>query len=532
MKKDFLWGGAMAANQCEGAYLEDGKGLSIADIKIAGSKHKKRKITEDVRKHLNDSSHKAIDFYHHYKEDLLLMSQLKINCLRISIAWSRIFPHGFEKEPNESGLKYYDDLFHTMISYGITPVVTLSHNEMPLALSNKYNGFLNRKCIDHFIRFARVCLERYKGKVDHWIIFNEINHLLFDPFSTAGVQIRKDGYYLKNILTTAHHMFLAQAKTVELAHQIDKRNQVGGMIAYLPAYPQTCDPLDTLMTEHFQDITFFFSDVMVRGCYSTKAKKWMQRYAIDIPVKDHDLAVIKKGKVDFLAFSYSQSLTLSKQMIKKASQAKDIADLIKNQYLTSTKWCATKDPAGIRLALNRLYDRYQLPLLIAKNGGGFEDQLIHGKIHDDDRISFLKEHVKEMKKAITFDGVDVMGYLWWSPLDLISSATGEMKKRYGLIYVDDHLKRYKKDSFYEYQKIIASNGKCIDISCTYDENTRLKDLFQIVGFKELIILLSQGRLSKTKLSLLGSLKLKDVFRKLDIDEKTAQLLWNLLYFFQ
>lgn len=535
MKKDFLWGGALAANQCEGAYNEDGKGLSIADVKTAGAQNKKRKVTDGIEPDTYYPSHEAIDFYHRYKEDIALMSQMKFNCLRISIAWSRIYPTGLEALPNEKGLKFYEDLLDTLLFYGMTPIVTLSHYEMPYVLSKKYNGFLSRECIDCFVKFAKTCFERYKGKVRYWMTFNEINGIIIDPLTVGGLHIKKDQHYLQKIMTASHHMFIASAKVVQIAHEIDHQNKVGCMIAYQGSYPQTSHPLDTLLHQHFQDVTLFFTDVMCRGYYSSKALTWMKRYHIQIPVEKDDKHILSLGKVDYLSFSYYQSLVFTHHLIEKTSQAKTTFDIVKNDYIKASQWGWTIDSVGLRLALNTLYDRYQMPLMIAENGLGANDVLTKdGHVHDDYRISYLKEHVREMKKAVEFDGVDLFGYTWWGPIDLVSHSTGEMKKRYGFIYVDkdNHgrgtLKRYIKDSFYEYQKIITSNGNNIDISPRFNENTKLKELYQIKGLKELIIKLTDGRLSKTKLSLLGPMKLKDVFNKLHLDDDMKRLLIDII----
>lgn len=298
-------------------------------------------------------------------------------------------------------------------------------------------------------------------------------------------------------------------------------------------------PLDSLLNYNFQDINLFFSDVMCRGYYSSKAITWMKRYNIQISVKDDDLKILSDGKVDYLSFSYYQTLTLSHHIIEKACHAKNIFDVVKNKYIETSQWDWTIDSVGLRLALNNLYDRYQIPLMIAENGLGANDQLTNdGHIHDNYRIAYLKEHIREMKKAVEYDGVDLLGYTWWGPIDIISHSTGEMKKRYGFIYVDKDnegngtLKRYIKDSFYEYQKIIKSNGDNIDISPRFNENTKLKELYKINGLKELIVKLTDGRLSKAKLSLLGPMKLKDIFNKLHLDNNTKKLLIDTISRFE
>ena len=460
--KDFLWGGATAANQCEGAYQEDGKGLSTADVMCLGAHGIKRKITQQIEKNEYYPSHKAIDFYHHYKEDIALFAEMGFRVYRMSINWTRIFPNGDDEIPNEKGLQFYDQIIDELEKYGIEPLITISHFETPLGLQ-KYGSWENRAVIKYYLRFAETLFKRYKGKVHYWLTFNEINCMSTQPWVSAGINSEDEQVRM----IAAYHQLLASAKAVIMAHEIDPNNKVGMMYAGHFAYPNSCDPDDVIATMNFMHKMMFYCDVQCRGYYPAYKKQELERQNIKLPIKDDDLNVLKKGTVDFISYSYYCTHVTGKKTKGIIKGLNGLDTGYKNPFLPKSDWGWTIDPQGLRYSLNLLYDRYQLPVMIVENGLGAIDQLEMGKVHDDYRISYLKEHLKELEKAITFDGVEVMGYTMWGPIDLIAASTGEMKKRYGFIYVDvdDYgngtYKRYKKDSFYWYQKVIQTNGESL-----------------------------------------------------------------------
>ena len=465
LSKDFLWGGAIAANQAEGAYDADGKGLSLMDIATSASKDVSRQFTDGIKKGIYYPNHEGIDFYHKYKEDLALFEEMGFKCFRTSIAWSRIFPNGDEKLPNELGLKYYDDLFDEMIKRGMEPVVTISHYEMPLYLAKQYGGWANRKLIDFYLNFCEVIYKRYSGKVKYWMTFNEINSVIFMP-EVAGIIGREQADFKQRSFQAAHHQFVASAKAVKLGHQIDSKNMIGCMVLTLIKYPLTAKPEDVLLAEEKMRYgTFAFSDIQVRGHYPNYVKKLIQKIDLKIEVKPYDLKSLKEGCVDFVGFSYYSSSAASTDTNVETT-AGNIVSGVKNPYLPTSEWGWQIDAKGLRYILNRFYERYEIPLFIVENGLGYDDQVDeNGYVEDDYRITYLKEHIKEMKSAILEDGVDVIGYTPWGCIDLVSAGTGEMKKRYGFIYVDRDdqgngtLKRSKKKSFAWYKKVIATDGE-------------------------------------------------------------------------
>ena len=462
--KGFLWGGATAANQCEGAWDEDGKGPSIADVRLAGKPHQERKNCMDYNSDNYFPSHKAIDFYHHYKEDIVLFAEMNYKVYRLSINWSRIFPNGDEETPNEQGLKFYDDVFDECLKYGIEPLVTISHFETPLNIVTKYGGWENRIVIDFFINYCKTLFNRYKGKVKYWLTFNEINCLDINPWQAGiGEHPTKQQTY-----QAAHHQFVASAKAVMLAHEVDPNNKVGMMLAGLLYYPFSCNPDDVLMSIDEMNTHFFYSDVQCRGYYPGYKLKEFERNNIVIKKEPEDDEILMKGKVDFLSFSYYRSLTVQSNPDPDNLQT-SIFTSVKNPYLKKTQWGWEIDSKGFRIYLNYLYERYQLPLFIAENGlGAYDNFNDKGEIEDDYRIAYHKEHILEMKKAILIDGIDIFGYTTWGCIDLVSASTGEMSKRYGFIYVDvddkgkGTFKRTKKKSFDWYKRVIETNGKCLE----------------------------------------------------------------------
>ncbi|NIZ18694.1 glycoside hydrolase family 1 protein [Entomospira culicis] len=465
--KDFLWGGAVAACQVEGAYNKDGKGLSTADVIAHGMMNDP---TDPIDPNTFYPYHEAIDFYHRYKDDIKLFKEMGFKAFRTSIAWSRIFPHGDDARPNEAGLKFYDDLFDELIKHDIEPVITITHFETPLSLAHKYGGWADRRLIEYYTRFVRTIFERYKGKVKYWMTFNEINIILHIPFTGGALTVKKgEAGYEQALYSAMHHQFVASATAVKLGHEImGKDAMIGCMIAFGPTYPETSNPLDALkMQEHMRNTTTF-SDVQVRGAYPEHYLRELEKKGIKLPIEAGDLEVIKAHTVDFIGFSYYSSHTVSHKGGGE-EQSNFFKNTVKNPYLSpvdesAKEWSWPVDPIGLRYSLHYLQDRYNKPLFIVENGLGAKDVIAEdGKIHDDYRITYLKRHLQEVAIAID-EGVNLLGYTSWGPIDLVSAGTSQMSKRYGYIYVDrdDHgngtLKRTPKESFYWYQAVIKSNG--------------------------------------------------------------------------
>ena len=456
---NFLWGGAISANQCEGAYNIDNKGLSSADIATVGSHNHKREYTKNIVDGKYYPSHEAIDFYHRYKEDIALFADMGFKCFRFSINWPRIFQNGDELEPNEKGLEFYDCVLDELEKYNIEPIVTISHYEIPYNLVEKYGSWKNRKMIDFYLRFCETLFKRYKNRVKYWMTFNEINVIGYNPFFSTGILTEDTNI----IMQMAHHQFIASAKAVSLGHEISKDMKIGMMLMYGPSYPRTCNPNDVMAAINDDDETYYYSDVQVRGKYSSKSIRFLKKYGINIKMEPEDEETLMNGKVDFIGFSYYMSWTSG---IETSTVEGNMSSGGENPYLEKSQWGWQIDPVGLRISLNRLYERYEKPLFIVENGLGAKDILTEdGKVHDEYRIEYLRRHIQEMGHAINEDGVDLIGYTPWGCIDLISASTGEMSKRYGMIYVDKDdegngtLKRYKKDSFYWYKKVIESNGR-------------------------------------------------------------------------
>lgn len=533
MEDNFLWGGALAANQCEGAFHEDGKGLSIMDVMLAGGKNKSRKNTGSIDDTLFYPSHEAIDFYHRYKEDLKYFEQMGFKCLRVSIAWSRIFPLGDEREPNEKGLKFYDDLFDEILKRGMQPLVTLSHYEMPLYLHQKYNGFASREVVDCFERYCKAVFERYKDKVKYWLTFNEVNSLLFNPYMVAGVKEKDYNKLLQTMLDTSHHLFVASALAVKHCHDIIPDARIGCMVVALTSYPSTCHPSDIALSMKFEDMNWYYTDVMVRGYYSKKVLKALENFKLKLPIRNGDLELLQQGKVDYIGFSYYQSITLGKNVFEKMS-AGNIATGASNPYIKESEWGWPIDAKGLRITLNRLYDRYQIPLFIVENGLGANDEVVDGKIHDLYRSEYLKQHVIEMKKAIDEDGIELMGYTWWGPIDIVSFSTGEMKKRYGFVYVDRDNdghgtnQRIIKDSFYVYKNIIETNGECLKEEKPYTLDTHLSKLLNNKVYRDFIIKMSKGKLNKLMLKAAGLMTFNQLLNKGNIEDHNKDIIMKVL----
>lgn len=465
LPENFLWGGAVAANQLEGAWNIDGKGISTADCMTAGAVDKAREYTDGVLAGKYYPNHEGIDFYHRYKEDIALFAEMGFKCFRTSIAWTRIFPEGDEEEPNEKGLQFYDDLFDECLKYGIEPVVTISHYETPYGLVKKYGSWRNRKLVDFFTRYCEVIFKRYQNKVKYWMTFNEINCIALHPEIPAGIRIKEGENFHQVVMQAAHHEFVASAKAVTLGHKINPEFKIGMMMIYPWTYADTCNPDDALEQMKAMDLQYYFSDVQVRGYYSAKAKKLLKSWNVELKMEAEDEAILRLGTVDYIGFSYYMSSVSSADPARQVVGGNMIRG-IRNPYLEVSDWGWQIDPKGLRLSLNALYDRYQIPLFIVENGLGAVDQVeADGSIHDEYRINYLKAHIEELIKAVDEDGVDLMGYTPWGCIDLVSAGTGEMKKRYGFIYVDRDnegngtLERSKKDSFFWYKDVISSNGE-------------------------------------------------------------------------
>jgi Beta-glucosidase/6-phospho-beta-glucosidase/beta-galactosidase len=470
--KGFLWGGATAANQCEGAWDVDGKGPSTADTAIFVEKSKRTgmeffnvKTIEDIDRVLSDTENHypkrhGIDFYHNYKEDIALFAEMGFKTYRMSIAWSRIFPNGDEETPNEKGLEFYDKVFDELLKYGIEPLVTISHYEFPLGLTRKCNGWLSRETVGHFERYARTILTRYKDKVKYWLTFNEINIIGMFGYISGGIIGDNSPQAL---FQAAHHQFIASALAVKACHEIIPDAKIGCMLARMEAYPETCRPEDVLKALETDHTNFFFTDVQVRGYYPSYSKKFFEDKNVVIEKAVGDDELLKEGKVDFLSFSYYMSSVVGISPVEKEA-AGNIFFGKKNPYLEASEWGWQIDSIGLRTTLHKLYDRYQVPLFIVENGLGANDVLeADGSVHDSYRIDYLKAHIEQMALAIE-EGVDLMGYTPWGCIDLVAASTSEMSKRYGFIYVDldDYHQgsgeRYRKDSFNWYKNVISSNG--------------------------------------------------------------------------
>lgn len=494
LRKDFLWGGATAANQCEGAYNVDGRGLSTVDMHPSG----------DVRwpvalgwKEMYEFDEKyfypgqgAIDYYHRYKEDIALMAEMGFKVFRMSIAWTRIFPNGDDLEPNEVGLQHYDDVFDECKKYGIEPLVSICHFDTPMNLVKTIGSWRSREMIDHFAKYAETIFTRYKDKVKYWLTFNEINMILHLPFSAAGIcfddgEIGKGVESLKDLAakmrqvnpeealkrkqiqyTAIHHELVASALVTKIGHEINPNFKIGCMLAGGNTYPYSCHPEDIWKAYTTDRETYFFGDVHARGKYPEYQLRKLAREGIQIPFAEGDKELLANNPVDFISFSYYCSRVISTDPNVVDVGSANAAFTLKNPNLKASDWGWQIDPIGLRVNMNSLYDRYQKPLFIVENGLGAHDKPDEfGYVEDDYRISYMRDHIEMMLKTVEEDGVELLGYTSWAPIDLVSASTGEMSKRYGFVYVDRDnegngtLKRTKKKSFEWYKKVIASNGE-------------------------------------------------------------------------
>lgn len=461
----FLWGGAIAANQCEGAYLEGGKGLSIQDVMPQG-------VVGPVTEGPTEDNLKQIgtDFYHRYEEDIRLLAGMGFKVFRMSIAWSRIFPMGDEESPNEEGLSFYDRVFDTCRHYGIEPLVTLSHYETPLHLARQYNGWKSRRMIDFYLRYCETVFRRYRDKVKYWITFNEINSLWHFPFMSAAVCASAAELTEQEKYQIAHHEFVASARATELLHAVIPEGKMGCMVLGTPNYPMSPNPDDMITMMEKDRESLFFADVQVRGAYPSYARKKWAREGISVVMEPGDEEALRHT-VDFISFSYYMSKCAAANPSLYQQGEGNLITGIRNPYLKQSEWGWQIDPQGLRYILNVLYDRYQKPLFVAENGLGATDKLVPDgnggfTVEDGYRIEYLNDHLVQVAKAIE-DGVEVWGYTAWGCIDLVSASRGQMKKRYGFIYVDRNedgsgsLARYKKKSYDWYKEAIATNGESL-----------------------------------------------------------------------
>ena len=477
--KGFLWGGATAANQFEGGWLEDGKGASVPDHIRGGTVSTPRLWDKEIDENIYYPSHEATDFYHHYKEDIALYGEMGFKCYRMSINWARIYPTGMEETPNQKGLDFYHNVFAECKKYNIEPLVTISHYELPWGLSEKYNGWAGREVINCYVKYAKTLFTEFKEEVTLWLTFNEINigANSFGRIMSLGMQgddhapmfkMNETDEEKSERFTALHHQFVASALAVQAGHEINPENKIGCMIAGSMTYPFTCNPLDVKDAQNKMNMSnWFCGDVQVRGHYPYYAKRFFKDNNIVVKMEEGDEDILKKGTVDFYSFSYymSSCASVDPDALKSAG---NMFTGIKNPYLKASDWGWQIDPEGLRIYLNEVYGRYEVPLMIVENGLGANDERSEdGKFHDDYRINYLRDHIKAMEQAVE-DGVDLMGYTMWGCTDLVSASTGEMKKRYGFVYVDrdndgnGDMHRERKDSFYWYKKVCESNGEDLD----------------------------------------------------------------------
>ncbi len=458
---NFLWGGAVAANQCEGAYDEDGKGWSTQDLAPKG-------VVGAITDHPTEDNLKlkGIDFYHCYREDIAMLAEMGFSVFRFSIAWSRIFPNGDEETPNEAGLAFYDQLIDECRRHGMEPLVTLSHYETPYHLAKTYDGWCSRKMIDFFKRYVNTVMKRYKGKVHYWLTFNEINSILHNPYLSGGILTPKEQLSKSDLYQAIHHELVASALVTKMAHEIDPDNKVGCMVIGIPSYPLTPNPDDVIANMEQDRHNLYFTDVQARGAYPKYLNRYFKENGIQIQMEEGDEEILKNS-VDFISFSYYMSTCGCADPDAHPQAAGNIIPGVANPYLRSSQWGWQIDPKGLRYLLNQFYDRYQKPLFIVENGLGARDELIEKDgvltVEDDYRIEYMREHLLQVEEAIE-DGVEVLGYTSWGCIDLVSASTAQMSKRYGFIYVDRNddgsgsMTRYRKKSFYWYRDVIASNG--------------------------------------------------------------------------
>lgn len=470
--KDFLWGGAISANQSEGFYLDGGKGLSQFD-KLPLNDKRLKDVCLDEDNILNENnqyypSHIGIKFCENYKEDIAMLAEIGFKCFRFSISWSRIFPTGEESEPNEKGLQLYDNIIKELKKYNIEPLITISHFDIPYSLVEKYSGWADRRVVNLYVKYAEILMKRYKDDVKYWIPFNEMNMIIHIPYIGAGLTFIADENQLQKKYQAAHHQLLANAKTIEIGRYINKEFKFGCMLAAGKTYPYTCKPEDVFATLEHERHNLFFSDVQVRGVYPSFMNYYLKSNQIKLIIKEEDLSTLKDNTVDFVSFSYYSSACSSARAEGLEKSKANGPETIKNPYLPKSNSVWQNDPVGLRITMNQLYERYQLPLFIVENGLGTQDIVNEdGKIIDDYRIDYMKEHIKNMILGVNEDGIELIGYLMWGCIDVTSVSEGKKTKRYGIIHVDSDdygrgsFKRTKKQSAFWYKKVIETDGEIL-----------------------------------------------------------------------
>ena len=473
LRKDFLWGGSIAAHQCEGAWNVDGKGIGIMDLVTSGSYEVPREICKDIEEGKRYPSHEGIDFYHRFKDDIALFGEMGFKALRVSIDWSRIYPNGDDEEPNKKGIEYYQSVVDELLKNGIEPIVTLYHFEMPVNLVRKYGSWTNRKVIDFYLKYCKTMFEALKGKVKYWVTFNEMNHI--DPqteasdiftYIIAGLKFSEMVEKKQTLATIGYNMTLAGVKAVELAHEIDPNNKVGCVFGLTPVYPINCNPVNVMNAFKEMDRDFYQIDAMCNGCFPKYKLKEYKDSDIQLEISNEDKESFYNGKLDFIGVNYYSTSVAHYEGDDNGEET--LFGGVQNPYLEKSKWGWSIDPIGLRYLLNYVYRRYELPIIVSENGLGAMDKVeADGSINDDYRIDYLNQHLIQLKKAAEEDGVECFGYLMWGPIDLVSATTGEMKKRYGFIYVDKQddgtgdYSRKKKKSFDWYKEVIESNGESL-----------------------------------------------------------------------
>lgn len=472
-RDDFLWGGATAANQCEGAFDADGKGLSTADIQpySKGANRKELNFNRVTKKkfiHFMETEElfypkrQGVRFFERYEEYFDLLEEMGFTCFRMSIAWTRIFPNGDEENPNEKGLEHYEKVFRSLKRRGITPIVTMAHYEMPLHLVTEYGGWENRKLIDLFYKYCKVVLDRYHDLVKYWIVINQINLIQYESFGSLGIFYSEDKNFMQQEFQGIHHQFVAFGMVKEYAKKQYPELKIGTMLADCILSPFSCKPEDVELAFRRNRMQYFFGDVQIRGYYPQFALNYFAENGVELNILEGDTEVIADNTADFLCVSYYYSYCVDAE--KNGMKADDTS---KNPYLKENEWGWTINPSGLYVTISQYWDRYHIPIMIGENGFGFEDKLIDGRVHDGYRIDYLKEHILALRRAV-YDGVDVFAYCSWAPFDIVSAGTAEMSKRYGYIYVDyDDFgngsgELYRKDSFYWYQEVIAQNGNNLE----------------------------------------------------------------------
>lgn len=462
---NFLWGGATAANQVEGAYKEGGRGLSNIDLLPFGEHRldvaQGNKHYSDVPKNAYYPSHEAVDFYHQYKEDIALLTDIGMTAYRFSISWTRIYPTGLERKPNEEGLQFYESMIDELLKYDIEPIVTISHFDVPKGLMDEFESWKNRKMIDMYDKYATTLFNRFKGKVKYWITFNEINMILHKPFTAAGITIKEDENRDEVIYNAAHYEMVASALSTKRLREIDPEAQIGGMLAAGDYYPYSSNPEDVRKAQIANQENFFFLDVQSRGEYPRWSLNKFKKLGIDIDITDEDQRILRENTIDFISFSYYSSRTSKADTEGIDTNTGNAAGGVVNPYLDRSEWGWMIDPVGLRIVMNTIWDRYQKPLFLVENGLGARDIIEDdGSIHDKYRIEYLKKHIDVIQKTMEEDAIPLLGYTMWSAIDLVSSSGGEMEKRYGLIYVDKDdqgegtLTRRKKDSYYWFKNLL------------------------------------------------------------------------------